>query len=59
MEKEIEKFYYTLDNKNQCKSHEIKILMRDLNAKEEKEWDDEIFGKFRLRTRNERGRKSR
>lgn len=52
-EKEIGKFYSMLNNaKTQCKSQEIIIVMRNLNARLDNERNGEIVGKCGLGIHN-------
>ena len=52
---EIDKFYGQLDETlQQCKSHDVKIIMGDFDAKVCSNKDGEAIGSFGLVQRNER-----
>ena len=45
----MDKFYREVQRaKNQCKQHEMTVVMGDLNAKVENERFDEVIGPLRL-----------
>ena len=55
-EEELEEFYQELDKaRQQCKPHEVTVIMGDLNAKVGNGREGEIVGDFGLGRRNERG----
>ena len=55
-EEEVEEFYDQLDKaRGHCKSQEVIIVMRDLNAKIGKGKEQDIVGEYGLGERNARG----
>lgn len=55
-EDEVNEFYDEFDEAvDQCKKHEIPIVMGDINAKVGEDSEEEVVGPFGLGERNERG----